>query len=313
MVWLILMVIAFLIVLVGSLQFLVEAFKESLLWGLACVFIPFAALVFLVMYYERVSKYFFIQLGGFAAMVAIAMMAPDGAADDVLADNPFTRIERSEGEEEPDPSQRRTPFDSVFNRDLDRSSALDEYTEPTDMALDLQNSTPGNGRGNTSNQAGPLRNSRDTRVRDFLDTELNKLNSSKQEQTSEIDSKASEGDVSPGEDSKWRHDRELITAEITNLDIALKSNRDLRKFKVKLHNKAPRDVHAFTLKLFYFDRNQRLVKEWVSYKTGADGKIEAQSTTTLDQFAYSMPFNAKSATVFVMEATFVDGTRWVPK
>ncbi len=47
------MIFAFLIVTIGSIWFYVEAFKESLGWFLACLFLPFATFVFLLMKPQR--------------------------------------------------------------------------------------------------------------------------------------------------------------------------------------------------------------------------------------------------------------------
>ena len=44
----VLMAIGFMISLVGSILFLVAAFRQSVPWGLAVLLLPFAALVFLL-------------------------------------------------------------------------------------------------------------------------------------------------------------------------------------------------------------------------------------------------------------------------
>jgi len=49
---------------VGSVMFLVAAFRESALWGLAVIFLPFASLVFLIKYWSDVKRAFLVQLLG---------------------------------------------------------------------------------------------------------------------------------------------------------------------------------------------------------------------------------------------------------
>ena len=44
----VLIVVGFMISLVGSIMFLVVAFRQSVPWGLAVLLLPFAALVFLL-------------------------------------------------------------------------------------------------------------------------------------------------------------------------------------------------------------------------------------------------------------------------
>jgi hypothetical protein len=57
-----------LVVLVGAIMMLVAAFKESLMWGLGCLILPFVSLVFLVMHWQVAKKPFLIQLAGLAVM-----------------------------------------------------------------------------------------------------------------------------------------------------------------------------------------------------------------------------------------------------
>lgn len=62
-----LILIASLIVMfVTSIWMLIEAFSESILWGLAYLFIPFAAIVFVFVHWERAKTPFLI---GLAALV----------------------------------------------------------------------------------------------------------------------------------------------------------------------------------------------------------------------------------------------------
>ena len=49
---------------VGGIWFLVKVFRESILWGLLCLFTGVASLIFLVLYWRETRKPFFIWLGG---------------------------------------------------------------------------------------------------------------------------------------------------------------------------------------------------------------------------------------------------------
>ena len=58
-----------LLMLVGAVFFIVAAFRESVLWGLGVLFLPFVSLVFLILAWPRAKGPFFIQLYGFAAIL----------------------------------------------------------------------------------------------------------------------------------------------------------------------------------------------------------------------------------------------------
>jgi hypothetical protein len=69
----ILLFLGWLVSIVGGIMLLVVAFKESILWGLGCIFIPFVALIFIVMHWEQSKKPFFIELAG-AVLVIIGII-----------------------------------------------------------------------------------------------------------------------------------------------------------------------------------------------------------------------------------------------
>jgi hypothetical protein len=50
--------------LVGSISLIVLAFQQETMWGCACLFIPFVALVFTIMYWEKARKPFGIWVIG---------------------------------------------------------------------------------------------------------------------------------------------------------------------------------------------------------------------------------------------------------
>lgn len=55
-----------LLVLVGAIAFVVVAFRESLLWGLGVLFVPFVSLIFLIVNWNTAKRSFFWQLLGIA-------------------------------------------------------------------------------------------------------------------------------------------------------------------------------------------------------------------------------------------------------
>ena len=70
----ILMAVGMLVALIGGTWFFVVAFRESVLWGLGCIFVPFVSLIFLIMHWDEAGKPFLIKLAGIVPMVAGAAM-----------------------------------------------------------------------------------------------------------------------------------------------------------------------------------------------------------------------------------------------
>jgi hypothetical protein len=50
-----------LLALISGIWFLIATFKEGFLWGLACLFIPFASLIFLILHFDKVWAPFAIS------------------------------------------------------------------------------------------------------------------------------------------------------------------------------------------------------------------------------------------------------------
>ena len=50
------------IFIIGGFWFLIAAFRESVLWGLACLFIPIVQLFFLIVHWPKAKKPFLLQL-----------------------------------------------------------------------------------------------------------------------------------------------------------------------------------------------------------------------------------------------------------
>ena len=50
-----------LLAFIGGIWFLIAAFKEGFLWGLACLLIPVASLIFLILHFDKVWAPFAIS------------------------------------------------------------------------------------------------------------------------------------------------------------------------------------------------------------------------------------------------------------
>lgn len=107
---LILLLVAGLIAsLIGSVMFMIAAFRESVGWGLAVLFIPFASLFFMVKFWDEVKQSVAISFGGGAVIVLAVLMVPDDkvASPRAIAKEP-ARVERS-SEEKPVSAPATTP------------------------------------------------------------------------------------------------------------------------------------------------------------------------------------------------------------
>lgn len=72
-----LLLVGLVVAAVGGFWLLVAAFKESIGWGLGCLFVPFVSLVFVVMKWDRAKNPFFVQLAGTALVMIAFVMAPE--------------------------------------------------------------------------------------------------------------------------------------------------------------------------------------------------------------------------------------------
>jgi len=69
-------VLGLLLLVFSGLWFLVTAFRESIWWGLACLFLPFVQLFFLIVHWPVAKKPFFFQLLGLALIILAAIVSP---------------------------------------------------------------------------------------------------------------------------------------------------------------------------------------------------------------------------------------------
>ena len=68
-----------LVMLVGVIMILIAAFKESILWGVLSLLVPFAILVFVAMHWSASKKGFLIWLGGFVLAVIGSVLGGSAA------------------------------------------------------------------------------------------------------------------------------------------------------------------------------------------------------------------------------------------
>ena len=71
-----LILLGLVIFIVGGFLFLVAAFRESVLWGLACLFIPIVQLFFLIVHWPEARKPFFVQLLAFVLIIVGFIINP---------------------------------------------------------------------------------------------------------------------------------------------------------------------------------------------------------------------------------------------
>jgi len=71
-----LLIVGMALFIFGGFMFLVAAFREGVLWGLACLFVPIVQIFFLIVHWHDAKKAFAIQLTGIAIIVLIAIISP---------------------------------------------------------------------------------------------------------------------------------------------------------------------------------------------------------------------------------------------
>jgi hypothetical protein len=62
-------ILGYVLCLVGAIWLLIEAFKQSILWGLGSLFLPFVSIIFTVVHWQVARRPFFLWLKGFAVIL----------------------------------------------------------------------------------------------------------------------------------------------------------------------------------------------------------------------------------------------------
>ena len=70
------LIVAYALLVIGGIMMLIAALSESLLWGLACLFLPIVSLFFLVVHWQEAKKGFFLQLVGLVLLLVGTTLAP---------------------------------------------------------------------------------------------------------------------------------------------------------------------------------------------------------------------------------------------
>ena len=60
----------------GGIWFLVTAFRQSIWWGLGCLFIPIFQLIFLFVHWSEAKKPFLLQLAAFVVFLMCFIISP---------------------------------------------------------------------------------------------------------------------------------------------------------------------------------------------------------------------------------------------
>lgn len=76
-----LLILGVIVLFVGYVLFLVDAFRVSVGWGLAVFLIPGAALVFMFMHWSAAKRGFLTQLAGLAPMLGAVLLLPKTPAE----------------------------------------------------------------------------------------------------------------------------------------------------------------------------------------------------------------------------------------
>jgi len=64
-----LVLLGWLIALVGLIMLLIAAFKEHILWGLGCLFIPIVPLIFVIVNWDKAKNAFFTWIAGILVVI----------------------------------------------------------------------------------------------------------------------------------------------------------------------------------------------------------------------------------------------------
>lgn len=66
---------------VAGIWFLVVAFRQSILWGLGCLFVPFVSLIFLIVHWSEAKRPFLWSLIALIPIIAGAALSGENFTD----------------------------------------------------------------------------------------------------------------------------------------------------------------------------------------------------------------------------------------
>lgn len=99
-----LMVLGLIVAIVGGVMFTVAAFRRSVGWGLAVIFVPFASFVFLVKWWDETKRSFGIQIAGTVLIILAVLIAPASSDSEALDEAAHTPAETSRPSSSEQPS-----------------------------------------------------------------------------------------------------------------------------------------------------------------------------------------------------------------
>jgi hypothetical protein len=72
-----LLIAGYLFIVVGVIAILIEAFRESVLWGVACLLLPVVTFFFVIVHWRVAKTGFMIQFFGLALVIIGLAFGPD--------------------------------------------------------------------------------------------------------------------------------------------------------------------------------------------------------------------------------------------
>ena len=134
----ILIALGLLLMIVGGVWGIVVAFRRSVLWGLCYVFVPFAAMVFLVVAWADAKRSFLVSTMGILVMASVLLLPNQGG----LALNQKIPFELDQLA--PSPAAIPGAIEQVFNQDpLAELAARERVLRGRKAALDPQDLAQG--------------------------------------------------------------------------------------------------------------------------------------------------------------------------
>jgi hypothetical protein len=79
----------FVLLLVGYLWFIIRGFNEGMLWGLGIMFVPFVALIFLIVHFDKAWQPVGMKLAGLLLLIAGAVLGGGLGGND---SNPYDNV-----------------------------------------------------------------------------------------------------------------------------------------------------------------------------------------------------------------------------
>lgn len=130
--------IGFLLATVGSIVGVVESFRESAVWGLLYLFVPFASLVFTIKFWQQRE---WVRKGLFASLVGVALLMLSGiVAAFVIPPTEFAQYEEL-GTQEPSLGETYSTATADGGASATYVAQNDPFRDAVNLATDAANLT----------------------------------------------------------------------------------------------------------------------------------------------------------------------------